>query len=504
MSPGAPRARWAPPAVVFITLSSLAIASRLPVFTDLQYAIQRTPELTASSLALPERERARGTFTLSMYVRPEDLYSPDGMLTHVTEHGRKWERPAWVSFYERGRVTYSGRVGVRVHGGGSRLEAQPQSFRLFFRKAYGSRELPPAIAFGPGAHAHPLKRLVVHNDVRDSNGTRWHFSNPLAYDIARAAGAIVSETRPVRFFLNGELQGVYVLKEHFDPDDFFETHWGHAVRLNNAEFDALWSQVQSLQPLTMRTIAPLVDLDNLTRWFISSAFCNTRDAFQGPSQFRDPTRRTAQWFFVNWDMDESFRVPDADSFDALLEKPGRRRGRRANEVRPRIMTALLREDPEYRAYFARVWVDVMNHAITPEFLRERYDHYARVGAALGEPDREYLQPLKAFLDQRPAIMRVYVERLLQTGPSVSVRVGGGPVEINGHRVTSGWEGYYFPGMPVSVRVPDDARSTFGVWRVNGQERREPALTVVAGEDTLIEAVSAGDLDRQHPASPAAR
>jgi hypothetical protein len=396
---------------------------------------------------------------------------------------------------------------VRVHGGGSRLSTLPQSFRLFFRKQYGGRQLPRAIAFGPGAHAHPLKRVVVHNDVRvGADGMRWHFSNPLAYDIARAAGAVVSETRPVRFFLNGKFQGVYVLKEHFDPEDFFETHWGHAVRLNNAEFDALSGQVQSLQPLTMRTIAPLVDVDNLTRWFISIAFCNTRDAFQGPGQFRDPTRPTAQWFFVNWDMDESFRVPDADTFDALLEKPGRRRGRRASEVRPRIMTALLKEDPEYRAYFARVWVDVMNHALTPAFLRERYDHYAGVAVALGLPDREYLKPLKAFLDQRPAIVRAYAERLLQTGPSVRVRVGdGAPIEIDGHRVVPGWEGYYFPGMQVTARVPSDARPTFGAWRVNGQERREPALTFVASEDTLIEAVSTRNLDRKPlAASPDAR
>ena len=408
-----------------------------------------------------------------------------------------------VTAAARFRVT-ADRAGVRVHGGGSRLSRDPQSFRLLFRKKYGSRELPAGIAFS-GAHAHPLRRLVIHNDMRVAQGgMRWHFVNPLAYDIASAAGGITPATRPVRFFLNGEFQGVYVLAEHFDPERFFERHWGHAARLNNAEFDELWQQVKALQPLTMRTVGPLVDLDNLTRWFISVVFCNTRDAFQGPGQFRDPTRSTAQWFFVNWDMDESFRVVDADTFDALLEKPGRRRGRRANEPRPRIMTTLLTRDPEYRAYFARVWVDVMNHAITPAFLRERYQHYADTAVALGVPDLAYLKPLKAFLDARPAIVRAQAEQRLGTGPSLRFRVSGSqPVLIDGHRVEPGWEGYYFPGMEVGVEVPEGKRGAFRGWRINGAARPEAALTLVARADTVIEAVGAGEL-QQPAASPTTR
>ena len=97
-------------------------------------------------------------------------------------------------------------------------------------------------------------------------------------------------------------------------------------------------------------------------------------------------------------------------------------------------TALLTADPEYRAYFARVWVDIMNHRLTPAFLRERYDHYAELAVELGVPDLEYLKPLKEFLEVRPAVVRAHAERWLQTGPSVRVRyIGrGAPIEIDGH------------------------------------------------------------------------
>ena len=77
--------------------------------------------------------------------------------------------------------------------------------------------------------------------------------------------------------------------------------------------------MQHSNPLRMRTIAPLVDIENLTRWFIAMEFCGTLDAYQGPGQFYLPGRRPAPWFWVTWDMDQSFRNQDLDNFEALLE-----------------------------------------------------------------------------------------------------------------------------------------------------------------------------------------
>ena len=138
---------------------------------------------------------------------------------------------------------------------------------------------------------------------------RYHLVNPLAYDIARAMGNITPETRPVRFYLNGTFQGVYVVTEHFDVRDFFEPHNGRRAYMNYDQLDRLWNEVQSLTPLRMRTIGPLVDIDNLTRWFMAMEFCGTRDAYQGPGQFYQPERTPAPWFWVTWDMVSCCRSP---------------------------------------------------------------------------------------------------------------------------------------------------------------------------------------------------
>ena len=336
-----------------------------------------------------------------------------------------------------------------------------------------------------------------------ARGIRWHFLNPLAYDIAEAAGGIVAETRPARFYLNGEFQGVYVLTEHFDSDEFFKTHWGHSVRLNAGEFEDLWRQLQALGPPRMKTVGQLVDLDNLTRWFIATVFCATGDPFQGPGQFRDPSRATAQWFFVNWDMDQSFREPEHDTFGAMLGKGGRRRVRRDSDPRSYLLTELLANDPEYREYFKREWIDVMNYRLTPAFLDERFEYYAHLAQRLGVDELSYLTPLKRFLQTRPAFIRALAEKWLNSGPSVRVRVAGmrGPVAIDGHPVSTPWEGYYFRGMRIRASVPDGRSARLLGWRINGSgEMRGSSVDLVTDRDLTIEPVwQGGDAPDPGPA-----
>ncbi len=502
---GSSRARW----IVLIGTTAALVGLGLLVeargdFALLRFGIQRTPQLAPSTVILPAAALRSHVPTVSLYLRPEDLNDRrTGILANKMRHGRDWERQGWVSFFEGDRLTYTASVGVRIHGGGSRLTSPRQGFRLFFRRSYGAKALPGGIAF-QGAHAHPVRRLIIHNDVRKgARGIRWHFLNPLAYDIAEAAGGIVAETRPARFYLNGDFQGVYVLTEHFDSDEFFETHWGHPVRLNAGEFEDLWRQLQALGPPRMPAVRQLVDLDNLTRWFIATVFCATGDPFQGPGQFRDPSRATAQWFFVNWDMDQSFREPDHDTFGALLGKGGRRRVRRDSDPRSYLLTELLANDPEYREYFKREWIDVMNYRLTPAFLDERFEHYAHLAQQLGVDDLNYLTPLKRFLQTRPAIVRALAEKWLNSGPSVRVQVAGrgGPVAIDGYPVSSAWEGYYFRGMRIRVSVPDGRSVRLLGWRVNGtREVRGSSIDLITDRDLTIEPVwQDGDAPPQGPA-----
>jgi len=480
----------APAALIAGLIAAGILLDKANAFPLLRVALNRTPARIPSTLVLPTSERERGVATVSLYVPNHDLYDLDtGILSHKLQHGKEWERQGWISFFEQGHLTFAASTGVRVHGGGSRTMPFPQSFRLYFRKQYGTTALPGAVAFGAN-HTHALKRLVLHNDMRpfQSIDNRYHLVNPLAYDIARAMGNITPDTRPVRFYLNGTFQGVFVLTEHFDVRDFFEPHHGRRAYMDDEQLDRLWSDVRAQPRPTMRTMAPLVDIDNLTRWFIAMVFCGTLDAYQGPGQFYEPGRAPAPWFWVAWDMDQSFRFETLDSFAELLEAAGQRRGRRANEPRPRILTMLLRNDPEYREFFKTRWVELMNFAVTRDFVRDRFAFYAAESLALGVPDSEYLPKVRQFLEHRPAIIRAHAARWLGTPPMarLQVRSGGRPFTVDSHAVESGWEGYYFPGMSVRVSGTGADGGTIR-WRVNGQPSADSNVTFHIERDTVIDA-----------------
>ena len=467
------------------------LLERSGAFAIFRFAVGRDPHDAPSARVVNDAERKPGRSVVSVFVRPRDLHGRlRGLLTNPRRSGPDWERPAWVSFFEDGRLVHSAPAGARIHGGSSRELARPQSFRLYFRRKYGAREMPGAVAFGPD-HRHPLRRLVLHNDARHrSDGNRWQFANPLAYDIARRAGALAPPTRPVRFLLNGEFQGVYVLAEHLHARDYFEAHPGRRMRDSLDEINALYRQVRVLSPVNMRTAGRLVDLDSLTRWFIAVVFCATGDAYQEPGLFRDTSRSDAQWFWVNWDMDGSFRHADLDSFSTLLSRTGARRARRPNDARPYLITTLLDQDPEYRAYFMRVWTDVMNHALTPEFLDERYAHYEQLTADLGIEDRRFLPPLRRFLTERPSRVWATAETWLATGPAIPVAVSSGRavVHVNGRAVADGWQGRYFPGTTVTLEVAGPPGAEFSHWQLNGRPVHSRAVSIEAREPLTVEAV----------------
>ena len=471
-------------------MMTLDAASLFPLW---RFAVQWSPAALPSSRAVPEIEVTSGAPIVSLTLADADLHDPvNGLLQNKMKHGEEWERKGSVSYFEGGRLRFASGVGVRVHGGSSRIVAPRNGFRLYFRRDYGPREVPPGVLFS--AEAQPLRRLVIHDDVRrGADRMPWHFVNPLAYDIARAIGAIAPETKPVRFFVNGEYYGPFVLTERFD-ERYFASHWGYDdVLLSQTAMNELWEWVRDTRPLPLSKAAERVNIESLTRWFLAVAFSATRDAYQGPGQFLDETKASGGWFWVNWDMDQSFRDWDLDSYQYLLERIAEpRRGRNDAEPRARLLTRLIADDPEYRQYFKRTVQKALNHDLTQAFLDERYQHYLDTAAALRVQNLEYLARLREFLDKRREHFRRITEQWLNSAPSQPVTLiapSGVALMIENERVGGGYHGLYFPDLPATIQVADEHHAGFTGWRVNGRSvETRAALTFTADRPTRIEAV----------------
>jgi hypothetical protein len=359
---------------------------------------------------------------------------------------------------------------------------------LFFRRRHGLA--PGANVFFDGAPGE-LQRLVTHNDIRhDRTGREWHFTNPIAYDIASRIGGIVPRTRPARFFLNGELQGVYVLTEHVGPA-FLASRFGHSdFDVQDSATDRrLLRWARELSPLTMARVNEFVDLENLTRWTLSILFCGTTDVWQGYAA-RDRRAPGGRWFWINWDMDHSFmdlyqRAPvpwEIDTYRTLL---GEQDGRSV------LVTRLLESDPAYRTYFLRMLGDMLNHRLTREFLQARLAHYRTMAAVHGVRETGFLDLIEAFFQQRASVIHRMTPKYIAGANALRVTVQaaeGVTLNVDGYLVPAPYRGTYYRGTPVVISVPEPHRGRFGGWRVNGQPAGAgPRLELTVAAETTIQA-----------------
>ena len=464
------------------------VADRLPWPADLRIMLQRVPSQFPSSQAVPQAELARGGAVLSIYTQTDNLHDPDtGLLTNTTEVGREWERPATISFFEDGRLDFASSVGLRVHGGKSRTGSPVMSFRLYFRRKYGSVQFRPGRLFnGVG---DPLTRLVVHNDLRaDRDGEWWHLVNPLAFDIARQVGALAPATQPASVVLNGEPLGLYVLTEHVRRP-FLISRFGHDDfdRATEQQRTRWMRDVTRRPSFTMADASAWLDVESLTRWFVSVAFSATTDAFQAV-MFRDRTQPDARWLWVNWDMDHSFMDLYADA-SSPARQDSFRETLRQRAFESRVLRRLIEEDSEYRRYLADIFLDALNYQLTPSFLDERFRHYRETAERFGLGDARYLDVLEGFLEARPAFVRRLLVRHLDLEPLQPVQVESpatAVVRVNGHVVGSSFIGWYLPGTEVRVGL-EAPHDEFSHWSVNGLRVDRPEIWHQVRARTMISA-----------------
>jgi len=432
------------------------------------------------SSQLPVREtKAKGWSVISIVVDQEDLAGPDGIFTNMKGRGRQYERLANVSYYEDGQLRFSTYAGIRLHGGNSRKNLE--SYRIYFRKEYGVNRIDPDFLFSDSDHS--VKRLVVRMD----RPQQTPFTTCLAFDIAKRLGSTVPQNKPVLCYFNGKYGGNYYLSEHLSRRQWKE-HIGHGNfdfyrYKSTSDYVSEMNYHRSMQlifredRLTMESVAKQIDVENFTGFMMAMAFCGTTDGLQGVA-LRDKIEPQSRWSWIHWDMDHSFQDVYRHKSDDKERPPweqdamelGFPRGKKNHNYRTVLFSRLIREDPIYRRYFVKRFVDSLNHLISEEFFEERLDYYQELAKyeRIGEGK---LQSKRAFLAHRPNHIRSQLERYFGSSPFYRCEVRG-PVDtqllIDGYREFPGFTGYYPKEIPIEIELTDRHARHFSHWLINGE------------------------------------
>ena len=114
-------------------------------------------------------------------------------------------------------------------------------------------------------------------------------------------------------------------------------------------------------------------------------------------------------YWINWDMDHSFRDGGA-IHDNLTRETWQQSGFNRQfgnfDLKNHCFQSILfsfqvDEHDDYREEFLRLLVEVLNHRLTHEYLQSRVDYYKKMLIQYGEPHVEYFTMLDEFIKHRP-------------------------------------------------------------------------------------------------------
>lgn len=151
---------------------------------------------------------------------PNLFHTTTGIYTHAGSHGITWERPAAIEFMNDPNTPSGGfhePCGIRIRGGYSRAGDNPKhSFRVFFRRDYGTGKLDYPVFGGDGAAEFDTF------DVQCSQNYSWSYGGDTNHNALReiwsrdthaALGHPATRGRFVHLYLNGIYWGLYQIQE---------------------------------------------------------------------------------------------------------------------------------------------------------------------------------------------------------------------------------------------------------------------------------------------------
>ena len=430
-----------------------------------RYALDQDPLLTSDIIK-------RNLPIVSLIVSPHDLsLGEKSLFKNPLLHGDDWEKPAYFSFYDQGKVVLRSGVGLRLNGGETRRYNRFISFRLYFRDIYGRDAIDSKPIFNQDLGQ--LKSLTLHSDLRKGVrdvGDVWQFVNPFSYDLARQAGEIASQTKPVQLFLNGKERGIFVMTERQDRN-FLLKHFGHSdfvkidlreqlagaavAEIGDAKLrDNFRDWVHSYRPkMTLQVAQTKVDLRSLMIWFLLSTYGANTDPFQGYAylNLRDSE---ARWFWSIWDFDHSFRDVygarrdpwNGNTFWMMLKN----KAMVALLPELKLIRRLQREDPEFSKYLARLYSEVFNHRLTSSFINSRIDYYELLSKNFNSIHHRQFGRMRNFFEKRPDVFCRQLNAYFKVGESYNFSIFAAPsvqYSIDGYQKSGNHHGRYFKKAP---------------------------------------------------------
>jgi Leucine-rich repeat (LRR) protein len=478
-------------------------------------------------------------------IKDSDLTEDEKQLTaNFNQHGREWERPIHIEFFENGeQAIFSQNGGVRIHGGGSRRMPQ-KSLRIYAGSEYDLQEFFEYPLFTGQIKDLENKSSAAYKVfLLKNSGQDWMVSmirDPFIQDLVSHTQLDTQSGRPVIVFLNGEYWGIYNLQERYD-----EYYFSNQYNINPNEVTILrqngvlfkgnpgdQTHYSSLlgyisknnlsDPHHYEYIQTQMDVDNYIDYLITEIYTGnndwpdkniylwrkTTDKYSPGS----PNGHDGRWRWMIIDMDFGFGLQGygegyKDNTLELAQKEGW----------SGFMFRSLLENRTFRIKFINRFTDHMNstfktdrvvsvldqtHAVFSPEMEEFFMRWDSREDSL-EKWGEEVETMRIFAQERPEFVRQHIMDQFSLNGTAILTVNTdeekGYMKINSIDITTNlpgvenpdlWSGIYFKGIPLTITAIPKPGYRFSGWE--GIDDEELEITFELSEDLELSVIFVED------------
>ncbi len=440
---------------------------------------------------------------LSLATDDKNLNGGQGIFSNPNETGRSWERPVSVNFVEPNGSGFQINAGVRVHGAHSRGYLK-KSMRLYFRSDYGESKL--RYKLFRQKNIGEFDRIVVHSggsfDQYGSGENRWTLlRDPLNHTLLGELGGNVSAHKPVIVYLNGEVWGIYMLREHIHDLDYLTQNLGvqdadllewafnETPIVKEGDLTA-WRDLHTYfktedidKPEDWLRAQEFIDMENFIDYHILQIYGGHKDWPHNNHFFFRPRTPAAKWQWILWDSETTYlkhrmkglvwATRDTVATDISA-------GDSERQLFGTIFMRRLVENEDFKRMFVSRFADLLNTKLHRDSLAATFD---RLVAEI-EPDiqvetdrwegarmtdwRAGVAQVHDFIrrrrDQQWTQLEVFFRLRQIYNLTVTSETGGGQIRVNTLTHSSlPWSGDYFDKMPVEVEAMPSSGFEFSHW-----------------------------------------
>ncbi len=462
---------------------------------------------------------------MSLVTDPKNLMDDDigifvdGNNENYKQHGREWEREAYVDFYDSdGVVDFGSNVGIRVRGNYTR-QFQQKSLNVYFREEYGQKNLkyellPGEMNYEGTEKIEKYKNFMLRNGGNDVLSTKMR--DIFIQSLVRDRNFTTQNYRTCIVYLNGEYWGVYNIQEKYD-DNWMEAEFGinkdNLVIIKDGEVDEgletdieLYNELRDMGVLNMaveenyQKFLDAVDLQSYLDYYAVETLINNKDwglsknnqfwrsRVKGENKYEDTKWR---WMLHDtdhsmWMFGQGFQSEKNDSFAWMDEE-----GEDGLKNDPLFLAVM--ENDQFKQAFVNTVMDLLNENMNYEKHLTKYEDLEKIfktimpeqnlrfGNDWGQTTMScFNDSVKAFKDawkNMDTRMKSLLRNHFNARTRVTVTVDSGlegqdslkvnTLDVDLNETENGWEGTYYYEYPISVTAPEVAGYEFAGWEIVG-------------------------------------